>query len=184
MPQYILVLEAVLVPGLDGALVIGRVKGDVYEYNPSINIHAFALNHVEAGLRVALLNKCREVNAAILKAISDNYVIVACGGNAEVELGHTLKLLSGDARRRLVANYSVAHPSVLTYCKPKQVEFVAWAEIKISRRLRAESSRRPPRHRRDACSMAWRCRFLTARRSQHGHVISAPGTLVDFHTGS
>ena len=35
-------------------------------------------------------------------------------------------------------------------------------EIKISRRVRAESSRRPPRHRRDACSMAWRCRFLTA----------------------
>ena len=30
-------------------------------------------------------------------------------------------------------------------------------EIKISRRLRAESSRRPPRHRRDACSIAWRC---------------------------
>ena len=34
-------------------------------------------------------------------------------------------------------------------------------EIKILRRVRAESSRRPPRHRRDACSMAWRCRFLT-----------------------
>ena len=31
------------------------------------------------------------------------------------------------------------------------------------------------RHRRDASSMAWRCRFLTARRSQHG-------TLGDFHT--
>ena len=39
-------------------------------------------------------------------------------------------------------------------------------EIKIFRRLRAESSRRPPRHRRDACSMAWRCRFLAARPSQ------------------
>ena len=88
MPQYILILEAVLVPGLDGVLVVGKVKGDVYEYNPNINVHAFALNHVEAGLRVALL-----------KAISDNYVIVACGGNAEVELGHTLKLLSGDARK-------------------------------------------------------------------------------------
>ncbi len=140
MPQYILILEAVLVPGLDGALVRGKVKGDVYEYNPSINIHAFALNHLESEPRAALLNKCREVNAAILKRISDDFVIVACGGNAEVELGHTLKLLSGDARRRLVAKYSVAHPSVLKYCKPKRVEFVAWAEIKISRRLRAESS--------------------------------------------
>jgi hypothetical protein len=31
---------------------------------------------------------------------------------------------------------------------------------------------RPPRHRRDAGSMAWRCRFLTARRSQRSHVIA------------
>ena len=45
-------------------------------------------------------------------------------------------------------------------------------EIKILRRVRAESSRRPPRHRRDACSMAWRCKFLTARRGQHGRVIA------------
>ena len=48
----------------------------------------------------------------------------------------------------------------------------ACVEIKILRRVRAESSRRPPRHRRDACSMAWRCRFLAARRSQHGRVIA------------
>ena len=44
-------------------------------------------------------------------------------------------------------------------------------EIKILRRVRAGSPRRPPRHRRDACSMAWRCRFLTARPIQHGRVI-------------
>ncbi len=29
----------------------------------------------------------------------------------------------------------------------------------------------PPRHRRDTCSTAWRCWFLTARRSQHGRVL-------------
>ena len=45
-------------------------------------------------------------------------------------------------------------------------------EIKILRRVRAESSRRPPCHRRDACSMAWRCRFLAARPSQDGRVIA------------
>ena len=45
-------------------------------------------------------------------------------------------------------------------------------EIKILRRVRAESSRRPPRHRRDACSMAWRCRFLAARPNQDGRVIA------------
>ena len=38
--------------------------------------------------------------------------------------------------------------------------------------LRAESPRRPPRHRRVACSMAWRCRFLIARRSQDGRVVA------------
>jgi hypothetical protein len=49
-------------------------------------------------------------------------------------------------------------------------------EIKILRRVRAASSRRPPRHRRDACSMAWRCRFLTARPSQDGRVIATQRT--------
>ena len=48
----------------------------------------------------------------------------------------------------------------------------ACVEIKILRRVRAESSRRPPRHRRDACSMAWRCRFFAARPSQDGRVIT------------
>jgi len=42
----------------------------------------------------------------------------------------------------------------------------------ILRRVRAEASRRHPRHRRDACSMAWRCRFLTARPSHDGRVIA------------
>ena len=45
-------------------------------------------------------------------------------------------------------------------------------EIKVLLRVRAESSRRPPRHRRDACSRAWRCRFLAARPSQDGSAIA------------
>ena len=45
-------------------------------------------------------------------------------------------------------------------------------EIKVLRRVRAKSSRRPPRHRRDACSIAWRCRLLAARPSQVGRVIA------------
>ena len=48
----------------------------------------------------------------------------------------------------------------------------ACVEIKILRRVRAELPRRLPRHRRDACSMAWRCRFLAARRNQRGHAIA------------
>ena len=34
-------------------------------------------------------------------------------------------------------------------------------ETRVTRGRRI--SRRPPRHRRDACSMAWRCRFITAQ---------------------
>ena len=49
---------------------------------------------------------------------------------------------------------------------------MACVEIIILRRVRAESSRSPPRHRRDACSIAWRCRFLAARPSQVGRVIA------------
>ena len=45
-------------------------------------------------------------------------------------------------------------------------------EIKILRRVRPESPRRPPRHRRYIFSMAWRCRFLPARRKQRGDVIA------------
>ena len=52
-----------------------------------------------------------------------------------------------------------------------QTEVSICVEIKILRRVRAESSRRPPRHRRDACS-AWWCSFLTARPSQDGRVIA------------
>ena len=45
-------------------------------------------------------------------------------------------------------------------------------EIKILRRVRAGSSRRPSRHRRDACSIAWWCSFLSARSSQEGRAIA------------
>ena len=48
----------------------------------------------------------------------------------------------------------------------------ACVEIKILRCVRAESSRRSPRHRRAACSTAWRCRFLTARPIQDGRIIA------------
>ena len=51
-------------------------------------------------------------------------------------------------------------------------EVGACVEIRILRRVRPESPRRPPRHRHDACSMAWRCRSITTRWSQHGRVIA------------
>ena len=47
---------------------------------------------------------------------------------------------------------------------PPLVDVPGCVEIKILRRVRAESSSRR--------SMAWRCRFLTARPSQDGRVIA------------
>ena len=46
-----------------------------------------------------------------------------------------------------------------------------------------ESNFRPPRHRRDACSMAWRCRFLSARRNQRDHVVLAEKSTRSRLTG-
>ena len=43
-------------------------------------------------------------------------------------------------------------------------------EIKFYGEFVLNRSRRPPRHRRDACSAAWRW-FLAARPSQHGAIV-------------
>ena len=68
------------------------------------------------------------------------------------------------------------------FCNNATDRQTAWTcvDIKILRRVRAEPSRRPPRHRRNACSMAWRCWFITAPRSRE---MGVPNTLVDFRTG-
>ena len=60
---------------------------------------------------------------------------------------------------------SAIHADAKALAKPLP-KAAGCVEIKILRRVRAESSRRPPRHRRDAC------RFLTARPSQDGRVIA------------
>ena len=78
----------------------------------------------------------------------------------------------------LVVGEVLVQMGLVYCCKPRTQLFpfhanvVNCVEIKILRRARAESSHRPPRHRRDACSMAWRCRFLAARPSQDGRVIA------------
>ncbi len=68
--------------------------------------------------------------------------------------------------------WKAAADEALATFKPIRKSVNSCVEIKILRRVRPESSRRPPRHRRDACSMAWRCRFLAARPSQDGRVIA------------
>ena len=65
-----------------------------------------------------------------------------------------LRVLDKEWKRRISqGDYSVAwRVATVALC----------VEIKILRRVR------PPRHRCDACSMAWRCWFLAARPSQDG----------------
>ena len=132
-----------------------------------------------AGLSRALL--LRDVSAGAARAVPVAPRVRARVGGGRRRLGGTVAsaarrsyqkrhgcrrqfLCSIIARPRLLLRYGSGqrHPRRST---PR-------VEIKILRRVRAESSRRPPRHRRNACSMAWRCRFLAARPSQGGRVIA------------
>ena len=65
----------------------------------------------------------------------------------------------------LLRRLSVLDGSLVRFKSREDLEAAGWdlCGNQNLRRVRAESTRRPPRHRRDACSMAWRCRFLTAR---------------------
>ena len=75
-------------------------------------------------------------------------------------------------RSRVFAGGARGSSGASTLCTSTQPSVGLWGNQNL-RRVRAESSRRPPRHRCDACSMAWRCRFLTA---------ISQDALVDFHT--
>ena len=100
-----------------------------------------------------------EPNATYVGIDRDGEQLAKATRNAETSTGAQIRFERGDATALPLADDSVD-------------AVVSCVEIKILRRVRAESSRRPPRHRRNACSMAWRCRFLAARPSQHGRVIA------------
>ena len=68
--------------------------------------------------------------------------------------------------------WKAAADEALAAFKPIRKSVNSCVEIKILRRVRPESSRRPPRHRRDACSSLCWCRFLAARPSQDDRVIA------------
>ena len=61
--------------------------------------------------------------------------------------------------------------ATLLNCQPMRISKKLCGNQNFTARF--ESSRRPPRHRRDARSMAWRCRFLAARPSQDSRAIAA-----------
>ena len=100
-------------------------------------------------------------------AIADEIV-----GRISDELDYAREASDCELFAHLYKNEDVCVPKVYReFCGPRVLTLSYLPVWKSNlRRVRPESPRRPPRHRRDACSMAWRCRFLTARRSRRGHV--------------
>ena len=119
------------------------------------------------------------------------------------------RAISSEKLHKVEAHHTMTHSKLMK--QRSQRHMLRTAKISSSRALKAlhrnfsvrNTGRRPcinqkclraaPCHRRDACSTAWRCRFLTARRSQDARVIAekwlseelsgAPDKLVDFRTG-
>ena len=87
-------------------------------------------------------------------AVGQPDVAVSCVGTVGFD-GRGLELGNG------VANVRAAEAL-------KGVQRFAVHESNFAALVMAES--RPARHRRDACSTAWRCRFLAARRNHHGRM--------------
>ena len=114
----------------------------------------------------------------------DDRAVGAAEARARTERRARLELMTLHAQLKGAASYhKQQHEKAADVIDKLRNENNKWSEWykpawkSNLRRVRAESPRRPPRHLHDICSMAWRCRFLTARRR-------APDTLVDFHTGT
>ena len=73
---------------------------------------------------------------------------------------------------KIGAGAAFLKPSQAASLKEGNDFVVICVAIKILRRVRAESSRHPPRHRRDACSTAWRCGSYTTRFSHQDRVVA------------
>ena len=115
-----------------------------------------------------------QVGRNLVRGLLDAGAMVVVNSRTASRLEHLAEILGQPDRLATVhgsllpekADKTISDVMNLTAQRLDHVE--ACVEIKILRRVRAGSSRRPPRHRRDACSMAWRCGFLTARPSQDG----------------
>ena len=156
--QCMLDNTAEMVEAQQGVAMSGATLGSVNTRLDAATV-AYVLEHSDARLFIAderYEATCREA----LATLQNPPPLVVVGGRAD---GYEALVESGDA----------AAPWT-----PPEDEWDALALNYTSGTVWKSNLRRvrSPRHRRDACSMAWRRRFLTARRR-------APDTLVDFHTG-
>ena len=119
--------------------------------------------------------KCHVHSACILSRLRRRPEAVRCLGQV-LFLVESEKLdMCGD-QPHLICLVAIAHHNMAVEQQGlghfEEAVVSACVEIKILRSVRVESSPRPPCHRRDACSMAWRGRFLTARPSQDGSAFA------------
>ena len=67
---------------------------------------------------------------------------------------------------------SIRDDALRRFTAPTRFRKATCVEIKLSRRVSATAESWPPRHRRDATSMAWRCGSYTTRFSHQGRVVA------------
>ena len=150
---------AEMVEAQQGVAMSGATLGSVNTRLDAATV-AYVLEHSDARLFIA--DERYEATRQALATLEHPPPLVVVGGRAD---GYEALVESGDAAAPWTQPEDEWDALALNY-----TSVTVW--ISNLRRVRAESSRRPPRHRRDACSMAWRRRFLTAGRSQRGHVIA------------
>ena len=93
-------------------------------------------------------------------ALNASAVVAGFGGEAEARVARALAPRAAFVEHRAVEPFYFGEHAWTAALRGRRV--LICVEIKILRHVRADSSRRPPRHRRDACSVGWRCKFLTA----------------------
>jgi hypothetical protein len=167
--QCMLDNTAEMVEAQHGVAMSGATLGSVNTRLDAATV-AYVLEHSDARLFIAderYEATCREA----LATLENPPPLVVVGGRAD---GYEALVASGDAAAPWTQPEDEWDALALNYTSG-----TVWKSN--LRRVRPESPRRPPHHRRDACSMAWRRRFLTAGRSQR--LSGAPDTMVDFHTG-
>ena len=158
--QCMLDNTAEMVEAQQGVVMSGATLGSVNTRLDAATV-AYVLEHSDARLFIAderYEATCREA----LATLENPPALVVVGGRAD---GYEALVESGDAAAPWTQPEDEWDALALNYTSG-----TVWKSN--LRRVRPESPRRPPRHRRDACSMAWRRRFLAAGRSQRGRVIA------------